>query len=121
MSRPEALVIEDDPVQAQIFTQALEEAGYATTHIADGDGALAYLQQHTPHLVVLDLHLPGTAGDAILHAIRQEPRLAATRVMLATADPRMAETLQAESDLVLLKPVSYHQLRDLALRMLSEG
>ncbi|MEW5959574.1 MAG: hypothetical protein AB1801_17760 [Chloroflexota bacterium] len=33
--------------------------------------------------------------------------------MLATADPLLAETLRAEADLVLLKPISFNQLRDL--------
>ncbi len=120
MSLPQAVVIEDDPAQAQIFAQALQDAGYAVTHLADGDQALAYLREHRPHLVLLDLHLPGTAGDTILRAIRQDERLAATRVMLATADPRMAETLRSDSDLVLLKPVSFIQLRDLARRMLPQ-
>ncbi len=117
MNRPLALVIEDDPIQAEIFTKALEAADYTVEHIADGDQALAYLQNHAPYLVVLDLHLPGTAGDDILRAIRSNPATAKTRVLLATADPRLAETVQDESDLVLLKPVSYIQLRDLARRM----
>ena len=112
-----ALVVEDDPIQAEIFTKALEAAGYTVEHIADGDRAVAYLQDHAPYLIVLDLHLPGTAGDDILRAIRSNPATTQTRVLLATADPRLAETVQAESDLVLLKPVSYIQLRDLARRM----
>ncbi len=120
MSTLQAIVIEDDPVQAEIFTQALRDAGYVVEHIADGDQALAYLESHLPHLVLLDLHLPGTAGDAILRAIRADERLAAVKVMLATADPRLAETLDAQSDLVLLKPVSYTQLRDLARRLIPE-
>lgn len=116
-----ALIVEDDPVQAQIFTKALEAAGYTVEHIADGDQAVAYLQEHAPYLMVLDLHLPGTAGDEILRAVRSNPRTTHTRVLLATADPRLAETLQEESDLVLLKPVSYIQLRDLARRMREAG
>ena len=117
MNPLQALIVEDDPIQAEIFIRALEAAGYTVEHIADGDQAIAYLQEHTPYIVVLDLHLPGTAGDDILRAIRSNPATAQTRVLLATADPRLAETVQEESDLVLLKPVSYIQLRDLARRM----
>jgi hypothetical protein len=38
-------------------------------------------------------------------------------VIIATADPRMAEVLQEEADLVLLKPIGFGQLRDLASRL----
>ncbi|NPA92620.1 MAG: response regulator [Chloroflexi bacterium] len=117
-SKPLALVVEDDPVQAEIFVQAIAQAGYDVTHIATGDAAVAFLNEHSPLLVLLDLHLPEVAGTEILQHIRQQPHLARTRVMLATADPRMAETVRADSDLVLIKPISFTQLRSLAQRLL---
>jgi hypothetical protein len=40
-------------------------------------------------------------------------------VIVATADSRQAEILQNEADIVLLKPVSPGQLRELALRVSS--
>ena len=63
------------------------------------------------------MHLPNVSGDTILHHIRADERLANTRVMLATADAYMAENLRDKSDLVLLKPISFTQLRDLAKRL----
>ena len=66
---------------------------------------------------MLDLYLPHASGDDILHLIRSEARLAQTRVIVATADPLMADSLQAEADLVLIKPISFSQLRDLAVRL----
>ncbi len=116
-STPEALIVEDDPTQAEIFTMALEQAGYVVTHLADGAEAVTYLDAHTPAIVVLDLNLPHVAGAEILHHLRQQPHLVHTRVMLATANPRMAEEIAEESDLVLLKPVSFSQLRELARRL----
>ena len=114
---PEALIVEDDPAQSTVFTKAVEQAGYQAHSIADGAAALAYLQTHQPALIVLDLHLPGLGGEHIARAIRGMAHLAATRLILATADPRLAETLHDVSDLVLIKPVSYRQLRDLAARL----
>ena len=118
LPKPLALVVEDDPTQAEIFVTALTQAGYEVTHIDSGDKAVAYLNDHTPLLVLLDLHLPEVAGTTILKHIREQAHLSETRVMLATADPRMAETVRAESDLVLIKPVSFTQLRALAKRLL---
>jgi CheY-like chemotaxis protein len=69
--------------------------------------------------VVLDLHLPHVSGEDLLAQIRSDDRLAHTRVMLATADPLMAESLRAKADLVLIKPISFSQLRDLSKRLRS--
>ena len=112
-----ALIIEDDRKQATIFDQALQMAEFETEIIRDGQAALERLAVTVPALVVLDLHLPYVSGDDILRQIRADERLAKTRVILATADPLMVRTLQEESDLVLLKPISFNQLRDLATRL----
>ena len=112
-----ALIIEDDENQAPIFAQALKMAEYETETIHDGQAALDRLAVVVPDLVLLDMHLPNVSGDTILHHIRADVRLANTRVMLATADAYMAENLRDKSDLVLLKPISFTQLRDLAKRL----
>ena len=117
MSNPLALIIEDDPDLSVIFAQALQAAEFEAHVIQDGQVALAYLAKNQPVIVVLDLHLPHASGDDILHYIRSEARLAQTRVIVATADPLMAESLRLEADLVLIKPISFTQLRDLAARL----
>ncbi len=112
-----AFVVEDDPDLSVIFAQALQAAGFETEVIRDGQVALTRLAQVQPVVVVLDLHLPHISGDAILRHIRTDARLTQTRVIVATADPVMADTLQTEADLVLIKPISFSQLRDLAVRL----
>jgi len=117
MAQPLALIIEDDPNQADIFTMALQAAEFDTETIEDGQTALARLAEVVPAVVVLDLNLPRVSGDEILRRIRADERLAKTRVMLATANALLADTLRRESDLVLLKPISPTQLRQLASRL----
>jgi len=115
--QPLALIIEDDASLSEIFAQALKQAKFETEVIEDGNAALIRLTKTVPAVVVLDLHLPHISGDKILRQIRTDERLAKTRVMLATADAQMAEQLRSDSDLVLLKPISFHQLRELASRL----
>jgi len=117
MTNPFALIIEDDWKLAIICAQALRLAQFETEIVQDGNAALDRLAATTPAVVVLDLHLPHVSGREILRQIRADRRLDQTRVILATADALMAETLRAESDLVLLKPISVRQLRDLATRL----
>jgi CheY-like chemotaxis protein len=117
MSGRSALIIEDNRELAIIFSQALQAAGFATGIMLDGDQALARLAITTPDVVVLDLHMPRVSGVEILRRIRADARLAGTRVIVATADMRATEMLQDQADLVLIKPVSFTQLRDLAGRL----
>ena len=116
MRIPSALVIEDNEYLADVFATALQKAGFETQIIGAGDAALIQLSTATPDLVILDLNLPRVSGAQILRHIRADARLAGTRVIVATAYPNMAQELREEADLVLLKPVSFTQLRDLAMR-----
>jgi DNA-binding response OmpR family regulator len=117
MTNPFALIVEDDIKLATIFAEALRIAEFETEIVLDGQAALNRLAATTPAVVVLDLHLPRVSGSELLAQIRADIRLAKTRVMLATADPLMAESLRGQADLVLIKPISFHQLRDLAKRL----
>lgn len=117
MDNPLAFVIEDDEAHSDLFSEALQKVGFEVEIIQDGQVALNRLADSIPSLVVLDLHLPHVSGSDILHYIRNDLRLAKTRVVLASADPHTASFLRAEADLVLIKPVSYFQLRDLVARL----
>jgi len=115
--KPLAFIIEDDQDQSTIFAGALQAAGYDCEVIRDGNVGIQRLDAEQPDVVVLDLHLPKVSGRAILDGIRANPRLKETRVIVATADPRLAEMLDEHADLMLIKPISFSQLRDLAQRL----
>jgi two-component system response regulator AdeR len=117
MSSRFALVIEDDKDAATMFAIALQTAGFEAEIIRAGDTALARLAVLVPDLVVLDLHLPRVEGIDVLRQIRADARLAETRVIIITGDPLAAEGLQNQADLVLIKPISFDQLHDLAARL----
>jgi len=111
-----AMIIEDDPLLNEIIALTLE-ADFEIHTCADGISAWKRLSEVTPQLVILDLNLPGMSGKEILTKIRADDRFKNTRVILATADERQAETLTDAADIVLLKPVSPAQLRELANRL----
>jgi DNA-binding response OmpR family regulator len=115
--KPLALIIEDDPEQVTIFTQALQMAEFETEVIQDGQAALDRLAIVVPALVVLDWQLPYVSGDGILRRIRADERLAKTRVILATASSVMAGLLREKSDFVFIKPIGFYQLSHLAARL----
>lgn len=114
-----AYVIEDEVYLAEIFAKALTKAGFQTLEITDGQQAIEHLRetQDMPRLVVLDVNLPLVSGKDILRFIRADARFDKTRVILATSESAgVLGELEANSDIVLLKPVSYTLLRELASR-----
>jgi CheY-like chemotaxis protein len=116
-SEPLALIVEDDEKLVVIFARALQEAGFKVQKVMDGQQAIQALSNLEPSVVVLDLHLPGATGDKVLAAIRSNDRLKKTTVILATADQIMADSLSEQTDFVMLKPISFSQLRDLTARL----
>jgi two-component system OmpR family response regulator len=117
MVKPFAMVIEDNRDIALLFAETLNEAGYTTEIIRDGLAARRRLSEATPYLIVLDMSLPHVGGRELLEQIRADERLAKTTVIVASAEPQMAETVQDKADLVLIKPVGFVQLHDLARRL----
>lgn len=114
---PLALIIEDDEDLSFIFAEALRTAGFEAEIIRDGQTAMERLAQSHPAVVVLDLHLPSVAGTDILKRIRDTEHLSGVRVVVATADARLAEQTDRQADFVLIKPISFSLLRDLAIRL----
>ena len=122
MTKPLALIIEDDFDATVIFDEALQAAGFDTETIKTGDAAAKRLTEIVPAVVILDLHLPGVGGTTILDQIRSDPRLAETQVIIITGDSSLADDpkLQRAAVQILVKPITYSRLRDLArLLMLS--
>lgn len=114
--KPLAYIVEDNRDTVTIFRGALELAGYDVEVAYDGAVAQKHLDEIVPNLIVLDLHIPNVSGDKVLQHIRSDERLKETRVFLATADANMASQLRDQAELVLLKPIGFSQLRDLAER-----
>ena len=116
--KPFALVIEDNMNMANAFKEAVTLAGFVVHVASDGLTALALLKNESYDFILLDLHLPGMKGDEILKVIRATSHLKTAKVVLATADDRMADELKDEADLVFLKPVGFQQLTEIATRFL---
>ncbi len=113
-----ALIVEDDPDLRFIAESALKAAGFETEVFADGARALARVGEVVPAMIILDLGLPLISGTHMLLTIKTDDRLAATRVIVTTANAAAAGEVDPAVDLVLLKPYTFSQLRDMARRFL---
>jgi CheY-like chemotaxis protein len=114
-----ALIIEDDEDLAQIFAEALRGVGFEVEHVADGKKADERLKSNTPpYLILLDMHIPYiSGGDLLTNVIKTDNRFDKTMVIITTADARMGDAYRDQVDFVLIKPISFVQLRDLTARL----
>lgn len=116
MNKPLVVIIEDDVEINNIFRLTLQSE-FETASFQDGATALDRLQHLTPALIILDLNMPEVSGADILKFVKNDERLSATPIILATADALSAAALEDSVDLVLIKPISPLQLRSLAMRI----
>lgn len=119
MSR-HALIIEDQEDIADIYSNALQIADFTTTIFTDGKEALEQLPNVSPQLIILDMNLPKVSGHYLFKQMRSLDHLANVPVIICTANSVMADAMKheiGETDLILIKPVSIHQLNGLVAKM----
>jgi len=86
----------------------LQTFGHEAQVVHDGPGAVRAALRDPPHLVLLDIGLPGLSGYDVARQLRAQPALAATRIVAMTGygrDTDRAEATQAGFDAHLVKPV----------------
>lgn len=114
-----AFVIEDDQDLSEIFKQAISTK-LDVEVIEDGQVAQKRLEEEIPFLILLDMHLPHVSGADLLKVIKADDRFEKTIIIITTADANMGEFYRNHVDFVMLKPISFVQLRDLVARLVRD-
>ena len=107
------LLADDQDGVRHLVRLTIASNAYLILEAADGDEAWAILQIMRPDVALLDVGMPGRDGFALTRAIRADPLLAETRVILLTGhkDPAsMTAGRTAGADHYLTKPFSPLQL-----------
>lgn len=69
-AREHIMIVEDEKTIAEILRDYLQQSGYQTTHVADGNAVIESVKTNRPDLVLLDLMLPGRDGLELCKEIR---------------------------------------------------
>jgi DNA-binding response OmpR family regulator len=103
-------VVADDQAGVRaILAVTLESRGVEVVQAANGDEAWGLVQRLRPAVAVLDVMMPGRDGLDLTRAIRADPELAATRVVIVSAkgaEEDVRDGLMAGADAYLAKPFS---------------
>jgi C4-dicarboxylate-specific signal transduction histidine kinase len=86
------LVVEDDVGLLKLIEKCLAANGYRTTGVSSGGAALAWLDRHTPRLMLLDYSLPDMHGEQLLRSIEARGK----RVPFVVATGHGNESLAVE-------------------------
>ena len=82
------LLVDDDPVKRELVQTILQPYQHEILEAEDGEQALLFTYSFRPHLVILDLIMPGLDGYDYLKAMRADPTIAHTTVVTFSAlDP----------------------------------
>jgi DNA-binding response OmpR family regulator len=103
----EILIVEDSITQAEKLSFILREEGNAVEWKSDARQALDWLENHTPHIVISDVLMPGMDGFVLCARIKQNRRLSSIPVMLLTtlAEPQdVIRGLECGADHFIVKP-----------------
>ncbi|WP_372395434.1 response regulator [Azospirillum sp. HJ39] len=78
------LVVEDNVLMRKLFVRCLEEGGFTVIETADPMAVVDLMHDCAPHLVVMDIVMPGLSGLDLIKRIRADAALAATPVVAVT-------------------------------------
>ena len=106
------LVVDDSPDNVFLIQTILEEEGYVISTAEDGPSALAQVEHSPPHLVLLDVMMPGMDGFEVTRRIRKNTKLPFMPILLITAhdSPSVAQGLDIGADDFIRKPVEVEEL-----------
>lgn len=106
------LLVEDEPLTAEVFARALSRDGHVVDVARDGLQALRRLRERLPSLVVLDMSLPAGSGAEVVRELRAAGHLDLPIVVVSGSE-RSQSTLSADElwpGAWLVKPIKPRSL-----------
>jgi DNA-binding response OmpR family regulator len=117
------LVADDDVEILGLVTRHLRTMDVRILEASDGEEALKTARREKPHLVILDVMMPGMTGWEVCRAIREDDSLANLGVIMLTGIGERLNEMTSPlygADAYLDKPFEFKDLDALVRRVLAE-
>ncbi len=118
------LVVDDDPPNAKLTRILLQDHGYDVRVARNAAEAQATLADWLPHLVLMDVQMPGMDGLTLTTLLRADPRTAGLIIVALTAYAMPGDrekSLDAGCDDYVAKPFDIRELPQLVAEWLERG
>ena len=100
------LMVEDEAGLVKVLQAYLKKEGYWVRAYQDGKTGLEAFYTFRPHLLILDLMLPGMSGEEMTRRIREDSQVPIIMLTAKGAEEEKLEGLGLGADDYLVKPVS---------------
>ncbi|MBN1952292.1 MAG: response regulator transcription factor [Bacteroidales bacterium] len=107
-SGTKVLIVDDDPDIVEFLSYNLKKQGYTVHSAINGSQAVQYVKEINPHLVLLDVMMPGMDGIETCEKIREDPANRNLLIVMLTArseDYSQIAGFNAGADDYITKPV----------------
>ena len=121
--RRSVLIVEDNPLNMKLFSAMIASQGYDVLQAIDGHQGLAMAQQHHPHLVIMDVQLPGMSGLEVAQSLKADDNtrdiqiIATTAYMLSDDESKMRDS---GCDAYMAKPIAITEFRELIEALMAQ-
>jgi len=68
---PRVLIVDDEPDSVDLLREFLAGKGYEVLTASNGEEALQKVKEERPHLILLDIRMPGMNGLEVLRQVRE--------------------------------------------------
>ncbi len=110
MPAEKILIVDDEPEIIELIRLYLIKEGYEVISTDSGTGAMEYMEQHKPDMVILDVLLPGMDGIEICRQIRRNYDIPILFISCKSEDMDIILGLSIGGDDYVTKPFSPSQL-----------
>jgi two-component system, cell cycle response regulator len=107
------LVVDDVPDNVEILDARLTSRGYVVDTATNGEEALARVREAHPHLILLDVMMPGMDGREVVRRLRDDPEIPFIPIILVTAltdADDVVQGLESGADDYISKPFNFREL-----------
>lgn len=104
------LVVDDEPNILQFLEIGLQNEGFEVRTVQDGISALNHIKEFQPHVVILDVMMPGMDGFEVCRMLKKTENVAV--IMLTARDEvdDRVKGLNLGADDYMVKPFSFEEL-----------
>ena len=105
------LVVDDEPDAVELLQEFLTSKGYEVLAASSGEAALRTVKEERPHLILLDVRMPGMNGLDVLRQVRQfDQEVGVIMVTAVNEEDTGREALKLGAFDYIVKPLNLEYL-----------
>lgn len=110
MDTAKVMIVDDEPQARRVLRIALIARGFEVIDARSGEEALESLRRETPHVILLDLTMPGIGGMETCRLIRERSEIPIIIASARKTEEEKVQALESGADDYVTKPLGIGEL-----------